>query len=177
MITRITLALLLCSIALLAGCFETPFSLGTEADAKTDTALCGNWEVGSKDSPDKPKAKMFIRNLDGKHYLVEWINPPEEGGKPEDVEPLLISVWVGKVNNVSFAHARNLLEDGAIAEKHLVIRFTFDKGQITLRSLNEKFFNDKTLVNDADFRQIVEENLENPDMYDHDEMVATRVAK
>src|SRR5436305_10103924 len=116
MLTRFTLTTLLCSLVLIAGCFETPFSLGTETDAKVDTSLCGDWEVAQKDAPDKPKAKMFVRNLDGKHYLVEWINPPEEPGKPEDSDTLRMSVWTAKVNNVTFAHARNLPDDGSIAE-------------------------------------------------------------
>ena len=177
MLTRITLTVLLCSLFLITGCFETPLSLGSEPDAKVDTALCGDWEVASTDSPDKPKAKMFVRNLDGNHYLVEWINPPEENGKGEKEEMLRMRVWVGKVNNVSFAHARNLPHDGSIAEKHLVIRMAFEKDQITLRNLNENFFKDKSLASDADFRKLVEENLENAEMYDHDELVATRVAK
>ncbi|MBC8105894.1 MAG: hypothetical protein H7Z14_04840 [Anaerolineae bacterium] len=177
MLTRITLASLFCTLVLICGCFETPFSLGSESDAKVDTALCGDWEVASKDSSDKPKVKMFVRNLDGKHYLVEWVSPPEEGGKPEDVETLRMVAWTAKVKNATFAHARNLPDDGTIPDKHLVIRITFENNQITLRNLDEKFFKDKTLMNDADFRQLIEENLDNAEMYDHDEMLATRVAK
>ena len=177
MLTRITLASLLCSLVLLSGCFETPFSLGTHADSKIDPAIVGDWEVMSKDSPDKPKAKMFVRNLDGKQYLVEWVNPPEDNQKPQDVETLRMVAFVAKVQGAWFAHARNLPADGTIPEKHLVIRFAIENGQITLRNLSEEFFKDKSLAGDADFRRVVEDNLENPEMYDHDEMLATRVGK
>jgi hypothetical protein len=177
MFARITFVSLLCSLLLLAGCFETPFSLGSENDSKVDPAIVGDWEVMSKDHPDRPKAKMFIRNLDGKHYLVEWVNPPEDNQKPEDVETLRMIAFTGKVGSATFAHVRNLPADGSIADKHLVLRFAIDNGQITLRNLNDDFFKDKSLASDADFRRLVEENLENADMYDHDEMLATRVGK
>lgn len=177
MLARFTLASLLCTLVLICGCFETPFSLGSEADAKVDTAMCGDWLVESKDSPDKPKARMYIRNLDGKHYLVEWINPPEENQKAEDVEPLRMSAWTAAVNNVLFAHARDLPASGAIAEKHLVIRISFANDQIVLRNLSEEFFKTNSPASDADFRKLIEENLDNPDLYDHDEMLATRMAK
>ena len=177
MIPRITLASLLCCLLLLAGCFETPFALGSETAAKVDPALCGDWEVASQNEPDKPKAKLFIRNLDGKHYSVEWINPPEDNQKPEDVETLRMTAFTAKVNHATFAHCRNLPPDGSISDKHLVIRYTFDNGKFTLRNLNQDFFKDKSLASDADFRRIVEENLENPEMYLDDELLATRVGK
>lgn len=177
MMVRFTLVTLLCSLVLLAGCFETPFSLGAESDSKVDSALVGDWEVMSKDNADKPKPKMFVRNVDGTHYLVEWINPPEENQKPEDVETLRMIVFTSKVGSATFAHARNLPQDGSIPQKHLVVRFALENGQITLRNLNEDFFKDKSLASDAAFRKIVEENLENPEMYDRDELLATRVGK
>lgn len=177
MLTRNALASLLCSLLLLAGCFETPFALGPEADSKVDPALCGDWEVGSQNEPDKPKAKLFVRNLDGKHYLVEWINPPEENQKPEDVETLRMIAFTAKVNNAAFAHCRNLPADGTLTEKHLVIRYALENGKLTLRNLDQNFFKDKSLASDADFRRVVEENLENPEMYLDDELLATRVGK
>src|SRR5688572_21375130 len=140
MVMRVILASLLCPLVLLAGCFETPFVLGPESEANVDPSLCGDWEVGAKNEPDKPKAKMFIRNLDGKHYLVEWVNPPEENQKPEEVETLRMIAWTAKVGDAMFAHARNLPPDGSIPDKHLVLRFTFADGQITLRNLNDDFF-------------------------------------
>jgi hypothetical protein len=177
MLARISLASLLCTLLLMAGCFETPFALGPEADSKVDPALCGDWEVASQNEPDKPKAKLHIRNLDGKHYLVEWINPPEENQKPEDVETLRMIAFTAKVNNATFAHCRNLPPDGTVADKHLVIRYTFEDGKITLRNLDQDFFKDKSLTSDAEFRRIVEENLENNEMYVADELLATRVGK
>jgi hypothetical protein len=178
MFARISLASLLCSLVLLlAGCFETPFSLGPENDSKVDPGLVGDWEVMSKDAPDKPKSKMFVRNLDGKHLLVEWVNPPDENQKPEDAETLRMIAFFAKVGSANFAHCRNLPADGTIAEKHLVIRYALENNQITLRNLSEDFFKDKSLAGDADFRKVVEDNLENAEMYDHDELLATRLGK
>src|SRR5689334_3492600 len=132
MLTRITLASLLCSLVLITGCFETPFSLGPENNSKVDLAIVGDWEVMAKDHPEKPKAKMFVRNVDGKHYLVEWVNPPEDNQKPEDADTLRMIAFVANVGSASFAHARDLPREGTIAEKHLVIRFALENGQITL---------------------------------------------
>jgi hypothetical protein len=177
MLARISLASLLCALLLIAGCFETPFSLGSEADSNVDPALCGDWEVASSETDAKGRAKMFIRNLDGKQYFIEWINPQEENQKPEDVETLRMIAFTAQVGEASFAHCRNLPQDGTIPDKHLVIRYAIDNGQIVLRNLREEFFRDQTLTSDADFRRLVEENIDNPEMYQDSEMRATRVGK
>jgi hypothetical protein len=177
MLTRTVFSSLLCCLLFIAGCFETPLSLGPEGDSKVDPTLVGDYEVASRDHPDNAKAKMFIRNLDGRHYFVEWVNAPNEGQQPEEVEPVRMVVFVAKVGNATFAHARDLPADGSIPDKHLVLRFSVDNGQLILRNLSEEFFKDKSLASDADFRRVVEENLENPDMYDHDQMSATRMGK
>jgi len=166
--------LLLCALSILgiAGCFETSLSLGPASGAKADPAYCGNWDVRDKDHPDQPPGvHIIIRNLDGKQYYVEWI----ESGK--DGEPSKSQRMIGytvDVKGVSFAQLRDLPEDGSIPDKHLVMRVALKDSQLVLRNLDDKFFKDKTLQADADFRRLVEENLDNAAMYDEGEIVASR---
>jgi hypothetical protein len=66
---RLSLLAGLCALlCLVAGCFETTLSLGTEDDSKVSVAFCGNWEITNPDKPEE-KSNLFIRNIDGKRYF------------------------------------------------------------------------------------------------------------
>jgi CheY-like chemotaxis protein len=48
-------------------------------------------------------------------------------------------------------------------------------GELIIRHLNESFFKDQPMQTDADFRRLVEDNLDNAAMYDEGATTATRV--
>ena len=167
---RLLLTLLCTSVLLgVVGCFETTLSLGPERDAKVDPAFCGNWEVPNPDHPDQQKVSLVIRNIDGRKYYVEWTDPNDKSSKT-----LRMVGYTADVKGTIFAHLRDLPEDGTIPDKHMVMRIALKDGQLALRNLDEKFFKEKPLETDADFRRLVEENLDNSAMYDEGEIMATR---
>ena len=166
---------LLVSVAVLAGCFETNYSLGSKDAAVVDVAYCGDWNVVDKEHPtDPPSVRMFIRNLDGKQYFVEWT---EAGKNGEADKSLRMIGFTAEVNGATFAHLRDLPEDGTIPEKHLIMRVGLKDGVLTLRNLDEKFFTEHNPVqSDAELRRVIEQNLDNDAMYDSGTVTAVRPA-
>ena len=164
----------LCALLVfVGGCFETTLSLGTEDDSKVNAAFCGNWTVTNEDKPDE-KINLLIRNIDGKRYFVDWTNPSE---KEEKNRTIRLVGYTAPVKGVTFAQVRDLPEDGSINLKHLVMRIEINKdGELIIRQLNESFFKDQAMQTDADFRRIVEDNLDNAAMYDEQPIVAKKTS-
>jgi hypothetical protein len=171
---RFHAAVPLLALFLLTGCFETPYSLGPADAAVIDPAYCGDWNVQNPANPaSPPNVRMFIRNIDGKRYFVQWTESAKDN-EPE--KTLRMTAFTADVNGVTFAHLRDLPEDGSIPEKHLVMRVSVKDGVLTLRHLNEKFFAEQDLQSDADLRRIVEQNLDNEAMYTEGAVTALRAA-
>jgi len=85
--------------------------------------------------------------------------------------------YTADVNGVTFANLRQLTDDGSISNKFLVMRVSIssDGSKLTLRNLNDKFFSDKSIDSQAALTKLIQDNLDNNDMYDGDAVVATRV--
>ena len=152
-----TLALSLVTVtaALLAGCFTTTLNLGTLADAKMDTRYCGDWHFTWKDGDESKAADLVVRNFDGKQYYAEW----KEGGE----KPTRMSGFLVPIKDVTFVQLTNLGEKGELSPEHLIVRAQIDGDKLTLRHLNDKFFED--VKTDEALRAKVEQNLNNDAMY------------
>jgi hypothetical protein len=159
-------------IPLVAGCFETKYSLAPADSATVNLAYVGDFDVVDRDNPGADrKTHIAIRNLDGKRYLVEWTEPDKAD------KPTRMVGFTADVKGVTFAHLRDLPEDGSIPDTHLIMRVELkeDNRQLVLRNLHKEFFDDKNIDSDAKLRQIIEQNLDDSAVYDEGEVVAMRV--
>jgi hypothetical protein len=164
----LALALLL---PLLAGCFETKYSLGPADSATVNPAYVGDFEVIDRANPGaERKTRVAIRNIDGKRYFVEWTDPD----KPEG--PTRMVGFTADVKGVTFAHLRNLSDDGSIPDTHLLMRVELkdNNQQLVLHNLRKEFFDDKNIDSDAKLRQVVEQGLDDSGMYEEGDVLAVR---
>ncbi len=173
MLSHRNLASAIASVLLLlfAGCYETTLSLGTEDAATINPAYCGNWDFAS-DNPNEPAVKMIIRNIDGRHYYVEW-NDPSKKEEKERVQRFI--GWTAPVKDATFAHVRELADDGTIPQKHLILRIELNKdGALVMHHLNKDFLESQTIQTDADLKRVIEQNLDNGAMYDEEPAIANK---
>lgn len=160
----------LSSLALLAGCLETKYSLGSGDGSKVNLAYVGDWAVQSKDEANPSHERIIIRNIDGKQYYVGY----ENGDADHSLQMIGYAV---DVNGATFAQLRGMPADGAISDTHLILRVELKDGKLILRNLNEDFFKSREISSDAQLRKLVEDNLDNDAMYDKDTAVATKILK
>src|SRR3954451_3151365 len=100
-------ALALILVPLLAGCFETKYSLGPAESATANVAYVGDWDVIDRDDPAKErKTHIVIRNIDNKRYFVEWTDPDHAD------KPTRFVGFTADVKGATFAHLRALADDG-----------------------------------------------------------------
>lgn len=150
------------SLVLAAGCYESKFTLGPKSKAVFDPVYLGDWQVVGTGT--WANCRIVIRNWEDHMYYVEW-------GKPGD-EPLRMSGFVIKVKGATFAHLRPLRKDGASPDKYLLFRVEFSRDRLSIRPLNEAFFEGKPVYSSEQLRDIVEGNLDNDRMYDKDTSVS-----
>jgi len=155
-LTTFAALVLTASLLLVAGCYESKFALGPKGQAVFDRAYVGDWEAAAEQS----KARIIIRNFNDKEYYVEWDTP--------DQKPLRMSGFLIDVKGAAFAHLRELTEDGTLPDKYLIVRVALADGKLSLRQLNDKFFDAKPIDSPEQFRKLVEQNLDNDEMYDRD---------
>ncbi|HEX4055470.1 MAG TPA: hypothetical protein VHX86_14490 [Tepidisphaeraceae bacterium] len=165
------IAVLVASLLLLTlglGCYETKYPLGSAENATVDRAFVGNFTMkdGNVDS-------IVIRNLDGKRYYVEYV-----GNDQKDKQPMRMVGYTTDVGGVTFANLQQLTDDGSIDDKFLIMRISLsaDHATLSLRGLKEEFFKDKDVNSSADLEKVIQANLDNDQMYDGPEAIATRTA-
>jgi hypothetical protein len=151
------------------GCYETEYPLGSSDKSTVDRAWVGNFTMTDGDKV----YSLIIRNLDGRQYYVEWVQTNQKDKGPDRMVG-----YTADVNGVSFANLRELTDDGSVPTKYLVMRVSIspDGSKLTLRNLNDKFFNDKSIDSQAALSKVIQSNLDNNEMYDGDAVVAMRVA-
>ena len=145
----------------LTGCLETRFALVEKDRANVDRAYVGDWLAGSD--------KVAIRNIDDHQFYVEQT--------PAGQKPLRMVGLIWEAKGANFAQLRELPADGTLADKYLVLRIERKDDKITLRQLDDKFFASKSITSSADLRRVLEQNLENKDMYDGDPVTLARQAE
>lgn len=151
-------------LLLIAGCYESKFALGPKEQAFYDRAYVGDWDAPA----EQAKVHIVIRNFNDKEYYVEWDAPGEK--------PLRMGGFLIDVKGAAFAHLHELSEDGTLSDKYLIVRVALVDGKLSLRQLNDKFFENKPIDSQEQFRKLVEQNLDNDEMYDKEaSVVAVRV--
>src|SRR5688500_5173772 len=100
------------AMAVLVGCFETELNLGSAADAKVDSAMCGQWTFSWDQDGQQQSAEATILNFDGKQYYVQW--------KQGDEKAVHLSGFLVAVKDATFAQARPLGAD--LSDSHVVVR-------------------------------------------------------
>jgi hypothetical protein len=163
---------LVASLLLLAfgpGCYETKYPLGSAADATVNRAYVGNFALPDQNNTSD---SIVIRNLDGKQYFVEWINPDPKS------QPMYMVGYTADVNGVTFANLRQLSDDGSIDNQFMIMRVALsaDGSKLTVRNLNDKFFDGKSADSQAALTQVIAGNLDNDAMYDGPAAIASRVS-
>lgn len=153
-------------LVVLAGCYETEVQLSPRDQAKVDPRFVGDWVFNNKDST----TRMAIRNFDGREYYVAW-----DEATPR---PFRGAAFLADVGGVSFAHVRELPADGSIATKHILLRVELaSDGRLSLRHLNNKFFEGKEVATPDQLRKLLEASINDNAMYDGDAFFGTRVAQ
>ena len=143
-------------LLVLGGCFETTLHLGLAADAAVDVKFVGDWTFTNKEQDGREtRSVLVVRNFDGKQYYAEWT---DEGGKPQRMRGHL-----APVKSATFIELTGIADDGSLPDKHLIIRLELEGDTLTLRHLNDKFF--EGVSTDAALRAKVEANLDNAEMY------------
>ena len=166
--TALASALIALTIGL-AGCFGTKFTLIDPAKAHVDRNFVGDWNAVNAIGE---AADLVIRNIDDKLYYVE--TRTADGKKADRYVGFTVDV-----NGASFAHLRNIQEDGSIPDTWLLMRVELSdtNRKLAIRQLKEDFFKEKTVATPEQLRQILMQNVNNEAMYDKDELVtATRAA-
>src|SRR5258706_765293 len=173
-ITRFARPLLtFCFAALLlvfAGCWGSKFPLINSDQAKVDRAYLGNWSVVNSKGES---SSMIIRNIDDKMFYVET----KEGAKQY---PEGISRYVGflaPVKGATFGHLKQLQDDGNVQEDWLLMKLELNGDKLIIRQLKDEYMKEKNITSAEQFRKVIEQNLEESEMYEKDEVVtATRLA-
>lgn len=150
--------LIVAALLTLTGCFEARFALVEKDRANVDRAYVGDWLAGSD--------KLAIRNIDDHQFYVEQT--------PAGQKPLRMVGLIWEAKGARFAQLRDLPGDGTLADKFLVLRIERKDDKLTLRQLDDKFFAAKSITSSADLRRVLEQNLDNKEMYDGDPITLTR---
>ena len=159
---RGTLPLVAAFIAVLlglGGCYMTNLHLGSAADSKVDRALVGDWKLVDPNDATNT-ATMLVRNFDDKQYYVEW---SEKSGEGDALKTTRMRAHGVKVKSATFIEVAELTDDGSLPEKHVLLRVELKDDKLTLRQLNEKFF--EGVTTEPALRAKVEANLDNAEMY------------
>jgi hypothetical protein len=163
------LALLLCSILVVSGCLVTQYTLIDPASGKVDSKFVGDWNSPSFDSSGRG-AGLVIRNLDDKSYYVEWRSK-------ESTDVVRAVGQIVPVKSATFAQLRGLEADGSISKDWMISRLELSGDTLTIRQLDEKFFDEKKIDSSEKLRSAIESNLENAAMYKQNETVVATRAK
>lgn len=159
--------MLIASLLLMVGCFESRYPLGQREAGKVDLRYVGNWILESRNEQgDTDSSRLLIRNLHNDEYYVEWI-----GG---DDKALRFTGYTTDVDGVTFANLLPLTDDGKLAEKYTILRLDWDGDKLKIRVLDDDFFKDKKFDSSAALRSIVKANLNQEMMYDGDAIVGTK---
>ncbi len=146
--------IVLASLALLTigGCLESEVVISSEQPMAVDRRYVGDWKDAEKE------LTLIIRNWDDREYYIES-TPADEGATTR------LRGFTVDVNGVSFAHLRELTDDGSIPNKFLIMRVHLADGTLTLRNLDPGFFRDKDISTGKGLREALAENLEDEAMY------------
>lgn len=150
----------------LAGCYETDQEVGPRDRARVDARFVGDWEFRE---PDAAATLLLVRNFNDREYYLEW---GDVGGS----ERHRASAFVAEVGGASIAHVRELTADGSVPARHFLLRAAIaPDGRLTLRHLNDKFFENKDVATSAKLRKVIEDGVADEALYDEQTFAGTRV--
>jgi hypothetical protein len=168
---RRSIALLSATLLLTAlsglGCYDTPFLLGDVADARVDAKLLGTWQFDNLWGNEDESATLVVKDLDGKQYDVLWT--------PKGKDALKMTAFIVEVKGASFVHARGFEDDGKPADTTMLMRVDLDGDRIALSNLSDDYFETKTVNSNQSLRAAVEAGIEDPNFYDDELMVGTKL--
>jgi hypothetical protein len=152
----------------LAGCYETDQQVAPRESARVDARFVGDWEFRD---PNAGATILLVRNFSDREYYLEW-------GDVGASERHRASAFVAEVGGASIAHVRELTADGTVPQKHFLLRAAITPdGRLTLRHLNDKYFENKDVTTSAKLRRVIEVGVADEAMYDEQVFTGTRVAK
>jgi hypothetical protein len=74
---RLSEALVLVSLALLSGCYQSSEPLGSPDQSQLDSKLVGTWICRSANPDSKEEATLRVMPFDERQYYVEWADGDE----------------------------------------------------------------------------------------------------
>ncbi len=160
------LGVLAMALVLVSGCYVSQYTLGPVEQGVMNKQYVGDWRF----KPDGGEAgTLVVRNIDGRQYYVEW----DQQGK----DAVRLAGFVTRVKNADFAQLRKLNDDGSLDNQWLIARVDLQDGKLQVRQLNEDFFKNQTIHSSEDLHKVIQENLDNSQMYEKAAGVGERMKK
>lgn len=145
-----------------SGCYISHYPLQTADKAVVNRDYVGQWKFSAEGSEP---ATLVAEDFDGHQYYVEW---DQQGKAPQRMAGV-----VTQVKGKDFAQLRNLAEkDGPT---WLIVQVALKDGKLEMRQLNDEFFKKQSIHSSEDLRKVIEENVDNPQMYEEKTAVGVNV--
>lgn len=152
-------------VLLFAGCLGVP--LGDPETSKVDPSLVGFWIA---QRPDSDEGKMLaVSAFDGRCYLITQYNFIQgaqgveiNGGKT------VYKAWLTPVKSATFV-TRERMDAKRLLNKddkpYEVARIVVDGSTLTARAIQPEFVEDAKVATSAELAKLVNEHLDDPQMY------------
>jgi hypothetical protein len=154
---------------LIVGCFESKYPLANRPPAhRVDAKYLGDWTLEQLDQDGQTNtSKLFVRNLRGEEYFVEWV-------ADQDEDRFRAVAYLTDVGGVTFANISALTDTAQPADKYTILRVDMDGAKLKLQNLDPEFFKDKPFDSPDALRKIVADNLHNEKMYRGEPLFGTK---
>jgi hypothetical protein len=149
----------LTAIIVVAGCLKIP--LGNPETSKVDPKFAGMW---MKRTDKGEVALMHVIPWDARTYLVlNYGARPDAVGAWERGGEILFKAWLTEVKGQTFVTMQVLGEESD--EPYVVAKITTDGDSFTARGVQAEFAGRGGARDEASFRKLIEENIDNDKMY------------
>jgi hypothetical protein len=153
-------AMLLAVMAAAGDCYVSKFTLGPADKATVDALYCGDWQTADG------KDHLIISNLNNRLYLVQ-----ETG---QDNKPTAFASFIVDVKGAHIAHNGVLTTDGKPPEAWVLKRVEIKDNQLVVRDLNKAYFESKNPASADELRKLLEDHINDDEIYDGSGVVLTR---
>ena len=170
---RVALLAIALSTVVLAGCLQSEVPVAPSDQATVNRAYVGDWRF----TDDKGKVSLYrVRNFNDREFYVELEEPGADAGGANGDRPVVrMQGFNISVKGVDFAHLRPLQDDGSLPREYIITRIGLTDGQLEYRDLSSSFFKQHDIGTSAKLCRLIEQNLDNPAMYEGKSVTGTRV--
>jgi hypothetical protein len=147
-------------VFVIAGCLKVP--LGDPEKSAVDPKFLGTWMKRDVDSGQV--GLMHVTQYDARTYFViSYTARPDPVGAWERGEETLFKAWLTDVNGQTFVTMQLLGQE--TEHPYVVARLQLSEDNLSARGLQPKFVEKNNVTTPAEFRTLVEKNMDNEEMY------------